>query len=157
MFSCCIKNSFIHSLVFILEGQAWQKPEPSHVTGMPLAHCILGKFLGVVCHCFPLMYLYMFFYNVLFTCIVIYPYNMNQQDALFSINYFNSKPLYVSSRLAAEHQEDQLCLNSNWYIHHNAWLYQIRFIKIWSAWWCSKPVYTELILLMISNNPARNI
>jgi len=25
-----------------------------HVTGMALAHCILGKFLGVVCHCFPL-------------------------------------------------------------------------------------------------------
>jgi len=23
------------------------------VTGMALAHCILGKFLGVVCHCFP--------------------------------------------------------------------------------------------------------
>ena len=23
------------------------------MTGMVLAHCILGKFLGVVCHCFP--------------------------------------------------------------------------------------------------------
>ena len=44
---------FIHSLVFSLEGQAWQEPEPSHVTSMALAHCILGKFLGVVCHCFP--------------------------------------------------------------------------------------------------------
>ena len=43
----------IHSLVFSLEGQAWQEPEPSHVTDMVLAHCILGKFLGVVCHCFP--------------------------------------------------------------------------------------------------------
>ena len=31
----------------------WQEPEPSHVTGMALAHCILGKFLVVVCHCFP--------------------------------------------------------------------------------------------------------
>jgi len=45
--------SFIHSLVFSLEGQAWQEPEPSHVTSMALAHCILGKFLGVGCHCFP--------------------------------------------------------------------------------------------------------
>ena len=36
----------IHSLVFSLESQAWQEPEPSHVTGMALAHCILGKFLG---------------------------------------------------------------------------------------------------------------
>jgi len=43
----------IHSLVYSLEGRAWQEPEPSHVTGMDLAHCILGKFLGVVCHCFP--------------------------------------------------------------------------------------------------------
>ena len=23
------------------------------MTGVALAHCILGKFLGVVCHCFP--------------------------------------------------------------------------------------------------------
>ena len=45
---------FIHSLVFSLEGRAWQEPEPSHVTGMALAHCILSKYLGVVCHCFPL-------------------------------------------------------------------------------------------------------
>jgi len=44
---------FIHSLVFILEGQAWQETEPSHVTGMALVHCILGKFLGLVCHYFP--------------------------------------------------------------------------------------------------------
>jgi len=45
--------SLIHSLAFSLEGRAWQEPDPSHVTGMALAHCILGKFLGVVCHCFP--------------------------------------------------------------------------------------------------------
>jgi hypothetical protein len=35
-------------------GRFWQEPEPSQVTGMALARCILGKFLGVVCHCFPL-------------------------------------------------------------------------------------------------------
>ena len=32
--------------------QGWEEPEPSHVTGLALTHCILGKFLGVVCHCF---------------------------------------------------------------------------------------------------------
>jgi len=47
------RASFIRSLVFSLEGRTWQEPEPSHVTGMALAHCILCKFLGVVCHCFP--------------------------------------------------------------------------------------------------------
>jgi len=36
----------VHSLVFSLESRALQEPEPSHVTGMALAHCILGKFLG---------------------------------------------------------------------------------------------------------------
>jgi len=36
----------IHSLVFSLEGRAWQEPEPIHVTGMALAHCVLGTFLG---------------------------------------------------------------------------------------------------------------
>ena len=35
------------------EGQFWQEPEPSQATGMALAHCILGSFLGVRCHCFP--------------------------------------------------------------------------------------------------------
>jgi len=48
-----ILRDFIQSLVFSLEGRAWQELEPSHVTGMALAHCILGKFLGVVCQCFP--------------------------------------------------------------------------------------------------------
>jgi hypothetical protein len=35
-------------------GRFWQEPEPSQATGMALARCILGKFLGVVCHCLPL-------------------------------------------------------------------------------------------------------
>ena len=35
------------------EGRLWQDPEPSQATGMALAHCILGSFLGVGCHCFP--------------------------------------------------------------------------------------------------------
>ena len=36
------------------EGRLWQEPEPSQATGMALAHCILGSFLGVGCHCFHL-------------------------------------------------------------------------------------------------------
>ena len=44
----------IHSFISIQPYRPdWQEPEPSHVTGMALAHCILGKYLGVVCHCFP--------------------------------------------------------------------------------------------------------
>ena len=44
----------IHSFSSIQpQRQGWQEPEPSHVTGVALAHCILGYFLGVVCHCFP--------------------------------------------------------------------------------------------------------
>jgi hypothetical protein len=35
-------------------GRFWQEPEPSQATGMALARCILGKFLGVVCRCFLL-------------------------------------------------------------------------------------------------------
>ena len=43
-----------HSFISIQPWRpGWQEPEPSHVTGMALAHCILGKYLGVVCHCFP--------------------------------------------------------------------------------------------------------
>jgi hypothetical protein len=46
--SSSISSSSIQPL-----GQFGQEPEPSQVTGMALVHCILGKFLGVVCHCFP--------------------------------------------------------------------------------------------------------
>jgi hypothetical protein len=35
-------------------GWIWQELEPSQATGMALVCCFLGKFLGVVCHCFPL-------------------------------------------------------------------------------------------------------
>ena len=44
----------IHSFISIqAEGRFWQEPEPSQATAMALAHCILGSFLGVGCHCFP--------------------------------------------------------------------------------------------------------
>jgi hypothetical protein len=32
---------------------------------MALVRCILGKFLGVVCHCFPCIYMYFLFLSVL--------------------------------------------------------------------------------------------
>ena len=35
-------------------GQCGQRPEFSQANGMALVCCILGKLLGVVCHCFPL-------------------------------------------------------------------------------------------------------
>ena len=34
-------------------GRFGQRPELRQATGMTLVRCILGKFLGVVCHCFP--------------------------------------------------------------------------------------------------------
>jgi hypothetical protein len=34
-------------------GLSRQRPELSQATGMALVRCMLGKFLGVVCHCFP--------------------------------------------------------------------------------------------------------
>ena len=40
----------------------------------------------------------------------------------FLLIYFNSKPLHVSSRHAAHHQEDQLFKSSNWYNHALCWL-----------------------------------
>jgi hypothetical protein len=49
---------YIYIYLFIISiqplGQFWQEAEPSQATGMALARCILGKFLGVVCHCIPL-------------------------------------------------------------------------------------------------------
>ena len=34
-------------------GRSGQRPELSQATGIALVRCILGKFLGVACHCFP--------------------------------------------------------------------------------------------------------
>ena len=34
-------------------GRFGQRPDLSQATGMALVHCIMGKFLGVACHCFP--------------------------------------------------------------------------------------------------------
>jgi hypothetical protein len=61
-----------------------------------------------------------------------------------TVIYFNNKPLHVLSRLAAHHQEDQLCINSNWCSQHNA-----RHIPV--------AVHTGLMLLMMSSKPTRNM
>ena len=39
-------------------GRSGQRPELSQATGMALVRCILGKFLGVVCHCFPPLFFF---------------------------------------------------------------------------------------------------
>jgi hypothetical protein len=50
VFHCVIKKLLI-SIQRL--GRFWQEPEPNQATGIALERCILGKFLGVVCHCFP--------------------------------------------------------------------------------------------------------
>jgi len=44
---------FIHSLVFSHRGWSGRNQSPVMEPIWLLAHCALGKFLGVVCHCFP--------------------------------------------------------------------------------------------------------
>ena len=58
----------------------------------------------------------------------------NKMHYFLSI-YFNNKPLHVSSRLPVRHQEDQLCINSNWQAasQHIAGLYQS------SLYWVNPP------------------
>jgi hypothetical protein len=45
-------HSIIHSFISIQPLGRFGRNQ-REVTGMALAHCILGKFLGVGCHCFP--------------------------------------------------------------------------------------------------------
>ena len=53
----CVFMAFIIIISIIIsiqpERRFWQEPEPSQATGMALAHCILGSFLGVGCHLLP--------------------------------------------------------------------------------------------------------
>jgi len=39
-------------------GRSGQRPEFSQATSMALERCILGKFLGAACHCFPPVFIY---------------------------------------------------------------------------------------------------
>jgi hypothetical protein len=52
-------DGYFNHLIFIISIQplGWfgHEQEPIQATGMALVRCILGKFLGVVCHCFPLL------------------------------------------------------------------------------------------------------
>jgi len=58
----------------------------------------------------------------------------------FLLIYFKNKPLHVSSRLAAHHQEDQLCINSNWYSHAVYWLVPGKIWLLTGS--CQQPVNT---------------
>ena len=59
----CIKIPFRSYIIIIIIiiiiigiqplGRFEQRPELSQETGMALVRCTLGKFLRVVCHCFP--------------------------------------------------------------------------------------------------------
>ena len=73
-----LQSALLSSLVIISiqpEGRFWQEPEPSQATGMALAHCILGSFLGVGCYCFPPALLYgseyTGLYLVMFLCPIV--------------------------------------------------------------------------------------
>jgi len=49
----------VHIIIIIgiqPSGRFGHWPELSQSTGIALVRCILGKFLGVVCHCFPPLY-----------------------------------------------------------------------------------------------------
>ena len=52
-----ITKNYIIIIIIIIGiqplGRSGQRPEFSQATGMALVRYILGKFLGVVCHCFP--------------------------------------------------------------------------------------------------------
>ena len=37
-------------------SRSGQRPDFSQATGMALVRCILGKFLGVACYCFPQLF-----------------------------------------------------------------------------------------------------
>ena len=54
------KAQLYHALLIIIGiqplGRSGQRPEFSQATGMALVRCILGKFLGVACHCFPTLF-----------------------------------------------------------------------------------------------------
>jgi hypothetical protein len=54
-------------------GRSGQRTEPSQAPGMALVCCILGKFLRIVCHCFPqLIYMELYLFSTNFKSVLIY-------------------------------------------------------------------------------------
>ena len=51
------------------------------MTGMALAHCLPGKFLGVVCHCFPPITLYR--YEIIANHHCVFVPNVKLNDQIF--------------------------------------------------------------------------
>ena len=58
---CAVRAGSLYIIIIIIIiiigiqplGRSGQRPEISQATGMALVRCILGKFLGLACHCFP--------------------------------------------------------------------------------------------------------
>jgi len=55
---CALFRQYTHNFIIGIIGiqplgRFGQRPELSQSTGIALVRCILGNFLGVVCHCFP--------------------------------------------------------------------------------------------------------
>ena len=53
-----LNNENIQNIIIVIIGiqplgRSGRTPEFSQATGMALVCCILGKFSGVACHCFP--------------------------------------------------------------------------------------------------------
>ena len=67
----------VHIIIIGIQplGRSGQRPELSQATGMALVRCILGKFLGVVCHCFPPMFIYPIYIHNWRNISTVYIYN----------------------------------------------------------------------------------
>jgi len=63
---CCVSPSLYIIIIIGIQplGRFGQGPELSQSTGIAQVGCILGKFVGVVCHCFPPVYIYIYTYRV---------------------------------------------------------------------------------------------
>ena len=61
---CCVSPSLYIIIIIGIQplGRFGQGPELSQSTGIAQVGCILGKFVGVVCHCFPPVYIYIYIY-----------------------------------------------------------------------------------------------
>ena len=61
---------------------------------MALAHCILGKFLGVGCHFFPPIYIYIYIYDISSLRVKMFPYTTLMLSGLLPSGKEEEKFLY---------------------------------------------------------------
>jgi len=109
----------VHIIIIGIQplGRSGQRPNFSQATGMAVVRCILGKFLGVACHCFPRMFIYPIYNHNWRNIITIYIYN----ETIIKRNILTIKKTHREVGQAKDLSAPRYVLGTNKYLQCVLW------------------------------------